>query len=165
MSWINYVSYKKGSHHENLKLYTWIVLVQPANQQQKTDWNTPSKIEQELNDETKLQPFNRLLNSTSQRKVRRLSFHNRIIWKGDPSESRVDLQSWKTADSVWFSLFTRYTGKCNIPHASWHQLERYSAFRYLNPNSPKGPENVKITTLYRCTWRRFTAATWHIDSK
>ena len=29
------------------------------------------------------------------------------------------------------------------------------------PNSPKEPENVKITTLYLCTRRRFAAATRH----
>ena len=34
----------------------------------------------------------------------------------------------------------------------------------VEPYSPKGPENVKITTLYRCTGRLFRAATRHNDS-
>ena len=29
----------------------------------------------------------------------------------------------------------------------------------VEPHSPKGPEHIKITTLYRCTGRRFRAAT------
>ena len=34
----------------------------------------------------------------------------------------------------------------------------------VDPYSPKGPENVKITTLYRYTGRLFRAATRHNDS-
>ena len=35
---------------------------------------------------------------------------------------------------------------------------------YVEHNRPKGPENVKITTLYRCTERLFRAATRQNDS-
>ena len=34
----------------------------------------------------------------------------------------------------------------------------------VEPYSPKGPEDIKITTLYRCTGRLFRAATRHSDS-
>ena len=38
------------------------------------------------------------------------------------------------------------------PHAAKPRVERYSALRQITnePYSPKGPESVKITTLYRC---------------
>ena len=44
-------------------------------------------------------------------------------------------------------------------------LDRYTGFQLsFELQSPKRPENIKITTLYRCTGRCFTAAARHIDS-
>ena len=34
-------------------------------------------------------------------------------------------------------------------------------YNIIEPDSPKGPENAKITTLHRCMVRLFRAATWH----
>ena len=63
------------------------------------------------------------------------------------------------------SLFMRDNGKCDIPLAAWARVERYSALKeVLTPTVPKGPENVKITTIYRCKGRLFRAATLHNDS-
>ena len=84
---------------------------------------------------------------------------DRLIRKGSFGNT-VNLHVRKQQDSIWFSLFMRDNGK-------WRPLVSSLAvfrFRMSEPNSPKRPENVKITTLYLCAGRRFTAITRHNDS-
>ena len=45
-------------------------------------------------------------------------------------------------------------------------VERYSTLKkVVNPTVPKGPENVNITPLNRCSGRLYRAATQHNDRK
>ena len=75
-----------------------------------------------------------------------------IIWKGDPLEIKYTYKVWKQHTRFdWVCSWQIMENATSLTPPCPGRLKRYSAFRCLNPIVPKGPENVKITTLDRCT--------------
>ena len=70
----------------------------------------------------------------------------RVSWLTNPSQINYwNIQSLKTADWIWFSLFMRSPPS---PRLS----DTLLSHKISEPTSPKEPENVKIT-LYWCAVR------------